>query len=198
MLVAIAFYIAASIGLIYVEQRLALLGNDDAVIDWLNDHVYTPALRTFALVAFILLAYPDLYGLTDAPSLATVLRDGRADLLLTTLFFISLFLPLVTVVDRIPGAILALQGILGCAMLASWVGDALDRGDINIWVGWPIIAQIIAILLAGLALGRLASWLYAPRLRQRYAGPVREAARLAAEIPAILVYSFAVGQQFLT
>lgn len=193
MITAIAFYLVASVALIAIERRLVRFADVDPGIDWLNDHVYTPLLRTFVVLGFVALAYPALFGLADAPPLLRLLRGGRADLALTAAFAISLVLPLVPGIYRLPGAVLALQGILACCLLAGWLAEHYGVQP-RLWAGWVVVAQVGAALVAGKLIGKTIVKIYVPRRRERDALVVEEAARMLSEIPAIALYADALGR----
>ena len=197
MTIAIAFFLVASIALIVVEQRLMVLADTDAGIHWLSDHIYIPLLRSLVVLGFVALAYPALFGIETAPPLPALLGGGRANLAITTAFAASLVLPLLPFMERLPGAITATQGILGCCLLASWLGQAAGLAPARLWTGWFVALQVVAILVAGKLLGRAVVKFHVPRRAQRFAPLIEEVARLASAIPAISLYSFALGRQFL-
>ncbi len=196
MTIAIAFYIAASIALIVIEQRLARLAGTDAGLQWLSDHIYVPILRTLVVLGFVALAYPALFGLAAAPPLPALLAGGRADLAITTAFFASLVLPLLPVMNHVPGSVLAAQGILACCLVAGWLAQAAGLDAVRLWAGWLVALQVVAILLAGSLSGRAVVRYYVPRKALHHAVLIEEGVRLAAVIAAILLYSFALGRQF--
>ena len=196
MTIAIAFFLVASIAMIAVEQRLLRLADTDPGIHWLSDHIYIPLLRTLVVLGFVALAYPALFGITTAPPLPALLGGGRADLVITAAFAASLVLPLLPFMERLPGAIMTAQGILACCLLAGWLAQAGGLAP-RLWTGWVVVVQVIAILLAGKLLGRAIVRFYVPRRALRFAPIIEEGARLASAIPAISLYSFALGRQFL-
>ena len=197
MTIAIAFFLVASVVLVVIEQRLVRLADTDAGIHWLSDHIYVPLLRTLVVLGFVALAYPALFGLATAPRLPELLGGGRADLVITAAFAASLVLPLLPFMERLPGAIMAAQGILACCLLAGWLGHAVGLAPTRLWAGWFVALQVVAILLAGKLLGRAIVKFYVPRQAQRFAPIIEEGARLASAIPAISLYSLALGRQFV-
>lgn len=195
MIAAVIAYLVAGAALIALEQRLDTIAQTDATFAWLNDHLYTPLARTLVLVLFIVLAYPDVLGLESAPALGEVLRAGNADVLISSLFAASLLLPLVPVVSALPGVVLAGQGILACCLLTSWVADALGVAEVRYWMGPLVALEVIAILLAGRLAARALAQIYPRPAHSRYSSVAGEAARLLSEVPAILVYGWALGRQ---
>lgn len=197
MITAAFVYLLASTALIALEQKLAHLARNDRSLAWLSAHLYVPLARTLVLVAFVLLAYPALLGLEAAPPLGLVLRDGHADVLITTLFCASLALPLVPVVRAVPGAVLAGQGILACCLLTSWVAAALGAPEPRLWMGWLIALQVLAILIAGRYAARALIALYPRDPGAGFAAMAGEAARLASELPVVALYGWALGRQLV-
>lgn len=197
MIAAIAVYLLASATLIALEQKLAYATRADATQTWLNDRVYTPLARTFVLVLFVVMAYPTLLGLDQAPPLGHVLRDGHADTLITSLFAASLALPMVPVVRAVPGAVLAGQGILACCLLTTWVAATLGAPAPRLWMGWLVALEVLAVLIVGRYAGRALLALYPRGARAGIADIASEAARLASEIPAVALYGWALGRQLV-
>lgn len=195
MVTALGIYAIGSGLLLYAEHRLTVATGADTLLAWLNQHVYIPVMRALVIMVFICLAYPTVLGLGDAPPLAALLHAGRIDSILTAAFVISLALPVMPLLDRLPGTVLAVQGIIAVMMIAAWLGDQLGV-PVALWVGWGTAGQVVGVLLLASLVGDSLVLLCPPNSRIRYAGLIREAVRIAAEIPAILLYGFALGRQF--
>jgi hypothetical protein len=170
---------------------------------WWWDHLYAPMLRAAILLAFLLIAYPTIYGLSEAPPLLSVLfaGEGRFGQLLGVLFLLSLVLPLVPVAGALPGLMLPIQGVAGTALLFSWLGQALGVTQLSYWPGARDGALMVAVSFAAywLAKGCVAAlqgiatrWNVADLDELAF-----EAVLLLFQAPAIVLYSASLGRQLI-
>lgn len=194
MLTATLLFLPLALLLVFLEQRLYAAAQASALRCWLVDHLYLPFLRAGILLVFMFAAYPQLYGLSEAPPLGSLLASGRHrfDTLLNALLVISLLLPLLPLLQRIAGVTLALQGIIATALVANWI--ALD-------VGSQIRLMPDALLMLRMAAVLIAARLVAGLLTRARPGTtasremIFEAARMAAQIPVIVIYARFLGPQ---
>jgi hypothetical protein len=109
-------------------------------------------LRAAALALFVLVAYPALFGVYDAPAVGALLAGGRGRLiqLVGLVFLLSLLLPLVPVLGS-PAFALPIQGAAGAALVAGWLAAATGSPPPGLWPGPGALA------VAG-ALAYLAHW----------------------------------------
>jgi hypothetical protein len=170
---------------------------------WLWEHLYAPMLRAAILLAFLFIAYPALYGLSEAPPLLSVLfaGEGRFGHLLGVLFLLSLVLPLVPVAGALPGLVLPIQGMAGAALLFHWLAQAVGVTEPSYWPGAGVAALMLAVSLAAYW---LAKWCVAAL--QGIATQwnvadlddlVFEAVLLLFQAPAIILYSASLGRQLV-
>jgi hypothetical protein len=170
-------------------------------IPWVWQRLYLPMLRAGALALFVLLAYPALFGLPDAPPLAALLlgESGRLSRFVGAVFLVSLLVPLVPGVGA-PALALPLQGAAASALLFAWLAGAEGLAAPRYWPGgaglglaavlayaaWWVARQVAARLdEAGLRRWNLAD-----------AGQVAfQALLLFLQVPAILAYSLGLGRQ---
>ena len=169
---------------------------------WLWRHVYAPMLRAATLLFFILVAYPTLYGLTEAPSVTSLLaaEEGRFGHILGIVFLLTLALPLLPVLGPIPALVLPVQGVVTAALLYHWLAQGLGAEHINYWPGARVALGIIALSLA-------AYWLaiHGARLIEQAGQKLfdvadlgelaRESLVLVAQAPAVILYGMALGGQ---
>jgi hypothetical protein len=82
-------------------------------------YLIIPAARTVALVSFILIAYPVLFGMASALPVSALLTAGdmRFTHLVNLVFFLSLLLPLFPLFNHWPAVVLPLQGIAASTLL---------------------------------------------------------------------------------
>ncbi len=194
MLTALIVFLPLTIGLLLLELRLQAATAGSELQAWLADHLYLPLVRAIALLAFIFIAHPELFGLTQAPSLGTLLGAGhyRFDQLINLFLIVSLLLPLLPLLNRIAGVTLALQGFCATALLASWL--AAEAGAALAFIPGP--GQFLRIIAVLLAARLLAEWL-AKELAKTTAWRdlLVEAARMAAQLPAVIIYARFLGRQ---
>jgi hypothetical protein len=126
------------------------------VLQWKWDHIAMPLLQVVLLLLFILMAYPVIFGIPEAPPLSALLaRDElRINYLVNLLFVVSLFFPLIPVAGNWHELILPLQGIAASMMIFSWLAASLGVARYNFWPGWYVV-------LFCLAFGVISRWLAA-------------------------------------
>ena len=106
-------------------------------IQWPWDHFMMPLLRAGLVLMFIAIAYPSIFGLSDAPTLSEVLArdDMRIHHMLNLVFVITLFFPLIPVVGDWHEFVLPLQGIAASMLLFNWLAHELNVMDVHFWPG---------------------------------------------------------------
>ncbi|MEE8321608.1 MAG: hypothetical protein V3R68_07210, partial [Gammaproteobacteria bacterium] len=70
---------------------------DNITLQFFWDHIGMPLLRTVLILIFIFLAYPLIFGISDAPSLSALLAadDMRIHYIINAVFVVTLFFPLI-------------------------------------------------------------------------------------------------------
>ena len=171
------------------------------VVPWLWEHLYLPLLRAGALVVFILVAYPALFGLAEAPAVGALLQGGagRFSHLLGLVFLLSLLLPAVPVVGT-PALALPVQGAAGSALVFRWLAEAAGLPQVSYWPGLPSLAAAAAIAYVAWRAARWAAAALDETGRRLWdvadAGEVAfQALLLFLQAPAVLVYSLGLGRQ---
>lgn len=186
--------------LMFAEQRLLIAAERaHASTSWLMEHIYLPLARIVCILIFIALAYPALFGVQDAPSLGNLLGAGdrRTSTLINLSFLLSLLLPFVPLLGRLPSLVLPLQSLLASAMLFTWLAQARSV-EVSLWPGWMTLGVMLLWLVIG---QRLALWLAQLFGDQWY--PTRddmdrvfyEMTVLFLQLPAILIYTVQLGKQ---
>jgi hypothetical protein len=190
-------YLVLSPGLLYLGHKLVDRVQDVPVTGWLAGHVALPLLRVMAILGFLAVAYPAIFGVEGLPPLWQVLGEapGRLTTLVNVLFVLSVVLAALPLIGDIQALVLPAQAIAACALLFAWaVGP-----DAGLWPGWGALGSILLWALATHAAG---SWLL-HRLGTTIDGRWRiEGARvllldtlmLIFQLPAILIYSLALGR----
>ena len=174
----------------------------NTILDWPWEHIARPLLRALLMIIFIALAYPVIFGLSEAPALFDVLAKGghRLNLLLNLMFLVTLVFPILPIIGNQDELILPAQAILACSLLFSWLAAETGVPDVHYWPG---ILPLLFILVIAFISHWLASFL------SHHAGHyvdekfslaessdlLSRAFILFMQSPAILLYSAALGKQ---
>ncbi len=198
MLTAVAAYLVASLIVLRIEARLLPTTENVAVVGWLTERIYLPLLRYAAVLVLLLLGYPYIFAISDAPSLGQLFAGGtgRVDLLMNIGLALSLALPLIPIVNQVPGIILSAQAILTACVLVSWMAPQMGIANPQYFMGWPIVFAVVSLNVLAYLLGRALLALFAETRRSPGPALLMDGLRLLAEIPAVLIYTFALGRQF--
>ena len=170
---------------------------------WLWEHFYAPLLRAGVLVAFLLLAAPDIYGVTGPHSATGLLFavEGRFGHLLGLVFLLSLALPLLPVVGALPALVLPIQGVAGTALVFGWLAQSAGLSEVSYWpglgtlfllCGLSVVAYWLATRAVALIQGIGTHWNFADLDEL-----VFEAVLLLFQAPVIIVYSSSLGRQLI-
>jgi len=148
VLTATVVYAAAAVAGIWLFDRAHLALGNQHLLQWLWERLAMPLLRAGLMLIFLLLAYPVLFGLPEAPPLDALLdRDPlRINNLLNLLFVITLLFPLLPVLGKQDELMLPIQGIAASLLLFSWLAGATGT-TVHYWPGWTSV-----LIMAGLAL----------------------------------------------
>lgn len=194
MITAFLLFLPLTAALLLVEAKFNRVTDSGAVPAWLAVHVYLPLIRAAALLTFVFVAYPRIFGLQDAPSLAELLAGGhyRFDQIINLVLLVALLLPLIPLLNRISGITLALQGMCATAMLASWLASSAGS-ELTLLPGGWLGLRILAVLFAArLAAGLLAQHFSTPQGRNDL---IHEALRMIAQLPVVILYARFLGAQ---
>jgi len=202
LLFALLLYSLLVIALEWLTARLQHAVHEVTLTAWLLEHVGLPWARVIALLVFVFLAYPALFGLREAPPLGSLLsaHDGRVSTLINTAFVLSLLLPLLPVAGNWKSIVLPLQAIAVSSLLFHWLTLSLGRADVHYWPGWGIALAIIVLAPSTQWLAQHGSHYfgaYIDRLSERegFDALLYEGLLLLMQVPAILLYTLSLGQQ---
>ncbi len=183
------------------EQHFFTRMAEHSITAWLAEHVYLPLARIFSILLFISLAYPALFGLREAPGIFSLLADGehRVSHLINLGFLLSLLLPLLPVLGRLPSLVLPAQGLLAAAMLFTWLARTRDL-EVSLWPGWITMGLVLLWAVLG---QRIAVWIAQQcgdhwnthNTSEDQNRVYYEMAILFFQIPAILLYTLSLGEQ---
>jgi len=197
MLTAILAYLAATALVLRLQDRLLRATAHVPVTSWLTERVYLPMLRYGAVLTLLLVGHPQVYGIEQAPPIGQLLAagHGRFTFLLNLSLALSLLLPLAPALSRVPGIVLTAQGILSACVLFGWTAPALGLEQPRLWMGWKVLSAALVLNLMAYLMGRALAANFPPVSRSRLSSLLVEALRMLAELPAILIYTFALGSQ---
>ncbi len=200
IITAAAVYGLLSLVEVWVSQSVEDSLQHDA-LDWAWTRILGPLLRVVLIIVFILLAYPALYALENAPSLAQLFEDDiRFSHLLNGLFLLSLLLPLLPVIGQRAELVLPLQGIFACAMVFNWIAQTRGYPPVDYWPGSLTVFAIAGIALSTHWLAAAAAEHFGRHINLAFdvTGGEKaafQAAVLLFQIPAIVLYGLSLGQQ---
>jgi len=185
-----------------VGQRVLRVIEHVPVSEYLFDKFLIPLARAVGLMVFILLCYPVLFGLTDAPPMSQLLSTGslRTSTLMNVMFIVPLLFSLIPVIGSIPALILPVQGIAGSSLVFSWMQGALEIEEIAFL---PDGVTVLLIILLAILTHSAARWLslhLSEMINQRF--NINDGQKLAyrivvvaAQMPVILIYTQGLGSQ---
>ncbi len=168
---------------------------------WLWENLYAPMVRAGILMAFLLLAYPEIFGLNHAPTIGRLLfeEQGRFGSLLGVLFLLSLLLPLLPAVGRFPALVLPVQGIAGSALVFHWLAEASNLARVSYWPGFGTVFLLSTLSVAAYWLAtRAISFIQDVGTHWDIADLdelVFEAVLLLFQVPVIVIYCASLGRQ---
>ncbi|MEJ2760101.1 MAG: hypothetical protein P8126_00795 [Gammaproteobacteria bacterium] len=201
VIMAAVVYAAAAIAGTWIFDRVhhALV---QPVLLWGWEHIAMPLLRAALMLIFILLAYPALFGLTEAPTLGDLLsrEELRVNTLLNVLFVVTLLFPLIPVLGERDELVLPAQGIAASLLLFSWLVAALGAGPVHYWPGSMTVALILLLAVIthwlAVSLAVLAGERLDRALNVENAGELlARALVLFMQYPVIVVFCHGLGEQ---
>ncbi len=154
------------------------------------------------LMVFILMAYPVIYGIEQAPSLSILLSedDLRINYLINLIFIVSLLFPLIPILGNWHELVLPLQGIAASMMIFSWLVSGLGVSEYSFWPGWEVVLGCLALGVFTHWLGVQISQLIGHKLDKAF--NVIDSGELFArglillfQSPVILIFSTSLGRQ---
>ena len=199
---AFAAYSVLSVAVEWLDRWLLEMTRDIPASAWLFEHMLLPALRAFALVVFILLTYPQLYGVASAPPLGEVLASGhgRFMTLVNISFLLSLLIPLLPVFGRMPALVLPIQAIAAASLLFNWWMTLSGITEVHFWPGWTMALSLLVLAIISHEAARLLAHYSALRMRsiikqEDMQKLVYRGAVLILQAPVIVTYTLSLGHQ---
>ena len=197
---AILLFCLFSIAIEFLSAKIALIVEQARLVAWMTEHIFYPLLRALAIIGFVLLAYPTLYGITDSVPLSSLLAIAQFSTLINIVYLLPFALPLLPTLGNHQALVLPLQGIAASSLLFHWLTLKLD---LTTTIYWPNISTIIFIIVASLASHKMALWTsshfsaqLATRIHFVNANKLLYNSVVGLfQAPVILIYSVYIGKQ---
>lgn len=202
--VIIAVLVFATIALTepFLEKWLhdLLQSNPQFCFGW--DHFFSPLLRSTAIVLFVYIAYPGIFGITDAPTLGTLSADANSPTssLIGLMFLLGLLLPLIPFLNQHPEFVLPIQGCLAVAYVFSWLTNYLHITTAYIFPDLDILICMLLISYLGHRLAQRLARTVGNALDDKFSTRgldvvTSHIVELLVQIPVILTYGYGIGRQ---
>jgi hypothetical protein len=175
---------------------------EHSILQWSWDKIGMPFLRAVLMLLFLLLAYPVIFAISDAPPVIALLDNDelRVNYLINLIFVVTLLFPLIPVLGKWEELILPAQAITASAMLFSWLAADLGIKNIQYWPGIITVISILVIAFLSHWLALAVSHFLGDAIDEKFS--VEHAGHLLSralvlfmQSPAILLYSAALGRQ---
>lgn len=202
LLFALALFAIISVVVEIAAYRLLSAITDVAVSHWLMEHFVIPAARALALVSFILVAYPVLFGVESAPSVGELLAAGQLRLtnLVNVVFLLSLLLPLIPLFSRWPAFVLPIQGIAAATMVFRWWAESQTQTEIHFWPGISTLGSLLVLAFVTHEIAKQLSHQLEKKVdrlidREGSGRLIYRTVVMIMQVPVILLYTLSLGQQ---
>lgn len=202
VILAIFVFVLICIATEIIGQKVLSIFEDHPASEFIFDKFLIPLVRAVGLMIFILLCYPILYGITDAPPLSQLLSEGslRTNTLMNVMFITPLLFSLIPVIGSLPALILPVQGIAGSSLVFSWMQGAMKIENIQYIPSGTTILVITLFAILTHAAARWASHhLSETTNRILHIDDGHKIAYriviVAAQMPVILIYTQGLGAQ---
>ena len=202
LLLALALFAIISVLVEVVAYQLLSAVAEVAPSSWIMEHTIIPAARALALVTFILVAYPVLFGVESAPAVKELLAVERLRLsnLVNVIFLLSLLLPLIPVFSRWPALLLPIQGIAAATMVFRWWAATQPQVDIHFWPGWSTVLSLFVLAFITHEIAKQLSHHLEKKVdaiidRHGSGRLIYRTVVMMLQVPVILLYTLSLGQQ---
>jgi len=177
-----------------------LESNPPLCLSW--DYFFAPLLRATAIVLFVYVAYPALFGINVAPTIQELAAsaNGKPSNLLGVMFLVGLLLPLIPALNRHPEFVLPIQGALATAYIFAWLTNHLHITAASIWPGGDIFLLMVLSSYLGHRIARRFGEYIGQKLDTAFNTVGLKAVgqhiiELLVQIPVILTYGYGLGMQ---
>lgn len=203
MLLALSLFAIVSVLVEIGGYKLLLTISEVSATSWLMTHTIIPAARALALVTFILVAYPVLFGVELALPISQLLSAGEMRLtnLVNIVFLLSLLLPMIPIFSRWPALVLPLQGIAAATMVFQWWATTQSSINIQFWPGWSAVTMMVVLAIITHEIAKQLSHYLEKKvdviLTRKGSGKlIYRTVVMIMQVPVILMYTLSLGKQF--
>ena len=199
---AILVFVLISIATEIVGQRILRIFEQVPVSEFLFEKFLIPLARAVGLMVFILICYPVLFGLSDAPPLSLLLSSGslRSSTLMNVMFIVPLLFSLLPVIGSIPALILPVQGIAGASLVFSWMQGVLGVNEVHYLPDGVTFLMIVLLAIVSHTAARRVSLQISEEINRRF--NIDDGQKIAyriivvaAQMAVILIYTQGLGAQ---
>ncbi|MCI0505372.1 MAG: hypothetical protein L0Z73_04615 [Gammaproteobacteria bacterium] len=202
VITAILAFTLFSIIVEIISRKILNVLEDVSATEWMFEKIFIPLFRALGLMLFILLAYPVLFGIADAPPITELLTSGsdRINTLINILFVLPLLFSMIPVFGGMPSLLLPVQGIAGSTLVFSWMQAALHLDNIHYVPNVMVIAFIILLAIVSHTFARWTALHLSDRVNRFFhiddgQKIVYRIVVMAAQLPVILIYTAGLGSQ---
>lgn len=202
VITAIVVFVVFALAEPFFEKWLHDLLQTNSVFCLGWDHFFAPLLRAAAIVTFVYLAYPGLFGLQEAPTFKQLAASAETNPsnLLGILFLVGLLLPIIPALNRHPEFVLPIQGALATAYVFAWLTQYLHITTAYVWPANDILLLMVLTSYIGHRLAQRLGEHAGKRLDARlhtsgFNAVSRHIVELLAQVPVILIYGYGLGRQ---
>ena len=185
-----------------VGAQLSKKMEKNLAFEWSWEHFFAPFWRVLLVVVFILVAYPTLFGLYEAPSVRDVLGQDteRVSDLIGILFAVTLVLPLLPLPISKPALVLPMQAIFGTGLVFSWLKEFIGVTAATPWPRFEFLVFVLVLAYANHRLVMILAHHFGEHFDRKY--HTSDSRKLFerglepwAQIPLIIFYGTALGLQ---
>lgn len=171
--------------------------------NWTTQHIWLPLVRIVAILLFISMAHPVLFGLESASPIGVLLDSERINTLVNVLFVVSVLLPVLPVVGRMHSLILPIQSLAAAQLLFGWINQHDYQVDISLLPSFATFALLSTLIIASHFMGKLIAQHIGQFLDETFnvdgsTDLIFQSVLLLLQGPLLLVYTVALGDQLPT
>ncbi len=200
--IAVSVYAVLALVEPFLEAGLHRASADNPALQWSWDRFFSPLLRALALVMFVYLAYPALFGLRVAPSVLDLLTNNevRLNAVVGNLFFAGFVASLIPGFSKHPEFILPLQGCLAAGYFFFWLTSYLGVTTASLWPGLDVLLAMLIVSYTGHRIGGhlgriIGGWVDGRAVTRGYDQVAIHVVELLAQIPVVVLFGYGLGRQ---
>jgi len=168
--------------------------------NWTTQHIWLPLARIVAILLFICMAHPVLFGIESASSISTLLDSKRINTLINVLFVVSVLLPLLPLVGRMHSLILPIQSLAAAQLLFSWMNQHDYQTEVSLLPSFSTAALLGVLIVASHFVGKLIARQVGQILDESFnvdgsTDLIFQSVLLLLQGPLLLVYTVGLGAQ---